>query len=101
MVLSSKINERGFVLIEKFCRGASRNRTGGSTGLIRARRDHLGAVTGINQIARLQAWLTEQGYPVKKLDRKAIEKLLKDAELMPALVQRVPFEPFRAAHRRP
>ena len=48
-----------------------------------------GAVTGINQIARLQTWLTEQGCPAKKLDRKAIEKLLHDAELMPAPVQRV------------
>ena len=89
-VLSSKINDRGFCVDRKFAEAARTiaqaaapeidQELAGITG---------GAVTGINQIARLQAWLTEQGYPVKKLDRKAIEKLLLDAEMMPPPVQRV------------
>ena len=89
-VLSGKINDRGFCVDRKFAEAARTiaqaaapeidQELAGITG---------GAVTGINQITRLQTWLTEQGYPVKKLDRKAIEKLLKDAELMPAPVQRV------------
>jgi DNA polymerase len=89
-VLSGKINDRGFCVDRKFAQAARTiaqaaapeidQELAGITG---------GAVTGINQITRLQTWLTEQGYPVKKLDRKAIEKLLKDAELMPAPVPRV------------
>jgi DNA polymerase len=89
-VLSGKINDRGLCVDRKFAEAARTiaqaaapeidQELAGITG---------GAVTGINQITRLQTWLTEQGYPVKKLDRKAIEKLLKDAELMPAPVQRV------------
>ena len=46
-----------------------------------------GAVTGINQIARMQAWLETQGCPVDSLDKKVIEKLLKTE--LPPQVQRV------------
>ena len=46
-----------------------------------------GTVTGINQIARLQAWLTEQGCVVKTLDRKAIERQLEHE--LPPTVRRV------------
>src|SRR5262249_57977763 len=46
-----------------------------------------GAVTGINQIARLQAWLGEQHCPVESLDKKAIEKLLNTK--LPPHVQQV------------
>ena len=42
-----------------------------------------GAVTAINQIARLLQWLQQQGCPAQKLDRKSIEKLLDDEELPP------------------
>src|SRR5262249_8286310 len=38
-----------------------------------------GAVTSINQVARLTSWLQDQGCTLQKLDRKAIERqLLKD-----------------------
>ena len=40
-----------------------------------------GAVTGINQVARLQRGCSEQGCAVEKLDKKAIEKLLLDPEI--------------------
>ena len=42
-----------------------------------------GAVTGINQVARLLQWLQQQGCKAQKLDRKAIEKLLDTKELPP------------------
>ena len=47
-----------------------------------------GTVTGINQVARLQGWLREQGCTASTLERKAVEKLLGDDEL-PAPVRRV------------
>jgi DNA polymerase len=47
-----------------------------------------GAVTAINQVARLLQWLQQQGCTVKTLDKKAIEKLLLDPDLLPH-VQRV------------
>jgi DNA polymerase bacteriophage-type len=47
-----------------------------------------GTVTGVNQIARIQNWLREQGYPLESLDKKVIEKQLLDPNL-PTLVQRV------------
>ena len=40
-----------------------------------------GAVTGINQIARLLQWLQQQGCTAKKLDRKSIERLLQADDL--------------------
>ena len=46
-----------------------------------------GAVTAIAQVARLLAWVQEQGCQLQKLDRKAIEKQLLDEEL-PAPVRR-------------
>src|SRR5205823_4629424 len=46
-------------------------------------------VTSIAQIAKLQIWLQQQGCTAKKLDKKAIEKLLLDAELLPPPVRRV------------
>ena len=46
-----------------------------------------GTVTGINQIARLQAWLIEQGCEATTLDRKAIERQLEHE--LPPTVRRV------------
>jgi DNA polymerase len=46
-----------------------------------------GAVTGVNQIARLQAWLSTQGCKVTSLDKKHLEELLADE--LPASVRRV------------
>ena len=88
-VLSSRINTRGFCVDRKFAEAARRIAQAAAPEIDQELAEITGgAVTGINQIARLQAWLNEQGYPVKKLDRKAIEKMLLDAELPPP-VQRV------------
>jgi DNA polymerase len=46
-----------------------------------------GAVTSINQIARLQAWLREQGCSTESLDKKSVAILLKTESTPP--VQRV------------
>jgi DNA polymerase len=87
--LSSTINDRGFCVDRKFAEAA---RTIAQEAAPEIDQELAtitgGAVTGINQIARLQAWLSDQAFPVKKLDRKAIEKLLLDPELPPQ-VQRV------------
>jgi DNA polymerase bacteriophage-type len=47
-----------------------------------------GAVTGINQVAKLLAWLQAQGCTLQKLDKKAIERQLVNTELS-VQVQRV------------
>ena len=46
-----------------------------------------GAVTTVNQVAKLQAWLEQNGCAVKDLQKKTVETLLEDAEL-PSKVQR-------------
>ena len=46
-----------------------------------------GAVTSVNQVAKLQAWLTQNGCAVKDLQKKTVETLLEDGEL-PSKVQR-------------
>ena len=48
-----------------------------------------GAVTGINQIAKLLAWLQEHGCTLQKLDKGAIERQLERADDLPLPVQRV------------
>jgi DNA polymerase bacteriophage-type len=45
-----------------------------------------GAVDGVNQIARLRAWLQEQGCNVDSLDKKSVEALLKTD--LPPKIQR-------------
>jgi DNA polymerase len=47
-----------------------------------------GAVTGVNQVARLKAWLAAQGHPSETLDNDAIETLLEFPQL-PGCVRRV------------
>jgi DNA polymerase len=75
--LSTKINARGFHIDRAFAE-AARQIAQAAAPEIDAELVSLtaGTVTGINQIARLQAWLTEQGCAVKTLDRKAIERQL-------------------------
>ena len=76
-VLSSRINERGFHVDRQFAEAARRIAQAAAPE-IDAELAELtgGAVTGINQVARLLQWLQEQGCTAQKLDRKAIEKLL-------------------------
>ena len=81
--LSSRINERGFHVDRQFAEAARRIAQAAAPE-IDAELAELtgGAVTGINQVARMLQWLQEQGCTAQKLDRKAIEKLL-DAEELP------------------
>jgi DNA polymerase bacteriophage-type len=86
--LSTKINARGFHIDRAFAE-AARQIAQAAAPEIDAELVKLtaGTVTGINQIARLQAWLIEQGCAVKTLDRKAIERQLEHE--LPPTVRRV------------
>jgi DNA polymerase len=88
--LSCTINRRGFCVDRSFAEAARRIAQAAAPE-IDAELAELtgGAVTGINQIARLRSWLTAQGCISKSLDKKALEKLLRDPDLLPASVQRV------------
>jgi DNA polymerase len=87
--LSSRINARGFYIDRAFAEAARKIAQAAAPEIDQELAEITsGAVTSINQITRLQTWLVEQGCPVKKLDKKAIEKLLLDPEL-PSQVQRV------------
>src|SRR6266487_1917389 len=87
--LSCVINNRGFCVDRPFAEAARRVAKAAAPE-IDAELAELtgGAVTGINQIARMQNWLKTQGCSVKSLDKKIIEKLLLNTEL-PPLVLRV------------
>ena len=86
--LSGQINERGFHVDRQFAEAARRIAQAAAPE-IDAELAELtaGAVTGINQVARLLQWLLNQGCIVPTLGRKAVEKLLEQAEL-PPVVQR-------------
>ena len=88
-VLSSKINERGFCVDRKFAE-AARKIAQAAAPEIDAELAEItgGAVTKINQIARLLQWLQQQGCTAKKLDRKTIENQLLNLDL-PPVVKRV------------
>ena len=89
-VLSSTINDRGFHVDRDFAEAARRIAQAAAPEIDAELAEITGgAVTGINQIAKLQVWLQQQGCTARKLDKKAIEKLLLDTELLPPPVQRV------------
>ena len=85
--LNCVVNERGF-RVDRGLAEPARRIAQAATPKLDAELARLtgGAVTGINQLARLQAWLAEQGCSVESLDKKAIEKLLK-TELPPQVQQ--------------
>jgi DNA polymerase bacteriophage-type len=87
--LSNRINERGFHIDRGFAE-AARKVAKAAAPEIDAELAEItgGAVTGINQVARLQAWLQQRGYAGKSLDRKAIERQLENEDLA-APVRRV------------
>ena len=88
-LLSTRINDRGFHIDRNFAEAARRIAHAAAPEIDAELAEITGdAVTGINQIARLLAWLKQQGYSAKSLDHKAIEKqLLKDD--LPPWVRRV------------
>ena len=80
--LSSRINERGFHVDRQFAEAARRIAQAAAPEIDAELAEITGgAVTGINQVARLPHWLQEQGCAVEKLDKKAIEKLLLDPRI--------------------
>jgi DNA polymerase len=85
-ILSSKINSRGFCVDRKFAE-AARQIAQAAAPEIDAELSTItgGVVTGINQVARLLQWIQQQGCTAKDLNRKAIEKLLLDPDLPPAV----------------
>ena len=89
-VLSSRINDRGFHVDRNFAEAARRIAQAAAPEINAELAEITGGdVTSIAQIAKLQIWLQQQGCTAKKLDKKAIEKLLLDAELLPPPVRRV------------
>ena len=85
-MLSDQINERGFHVDRQFAEAARRIAQAAAPE-IDAELAELtdGAVTVINQVARLLKWLQDQGCTVQTLDRKAVERQLEQAELPPAV----------------
>ena len=83
--LSNRINARGF-RVDRQLAEAARRIARAAAPEIDAELAEItnGAVTAINQVARLLRWLQQQGCTATKLDRKTLEKLLLDAELLPS-----------------
>jgi DNA polymerase bacteriophage-type len=88
--LSSIINERGFRVDRAFAE-AARKIAQAAAPEIDAELAELtgGAVSKINQVARLLVWLQQNGCTLQKLDKTAIERQLERAEELSAPVQRV------------
>ena len=84
-VLSCRINEHGFHVDRPLAEAARQIARAAAPEIdIELAEITGGAVTAINQIARMLSWLQQQGCTVKTLSRKAIEKLLLDDELLPS-----------------
>jgi DNA polymerase len=87
-VLTCLINQRGFHVDRIFAEAARRIAQAAAPEIdVDLSKITGGAVTGINQIARLLKWLQSQGYAAKTLDRKAIGRQLEKEELSPAIRQ--------------
>jgi DNA polymerase bacteriophage-type len=85
--LSCRINSRGFRVDRSFAEAARKIAQAAAPEIDQELTEITGgAVSGINQIARLTAWLHTQGCAVEKLDKRTIEKLL--ATELPGQVQR-------------
>jgi DNA polymerase len=85
-MLSNKINARGFHIDRAFAM-AAREIGRGAAPEIDAELAEItsGAVTGINQVARMRAWLQQQGVPTSKLEREIVEEILEREDLPPAV----------------
>ena len=88
-VLSSRINARGFCVDRKFAEAARRIAQAAAPEIDQELTEITGgAVTGINQIARLQAWLTSRVIRSRNWTGRRSRRLLLDPKLPPP-VQRV------------
>ena len=83
-VLDATINHRGFQ-IDRTLAEAARKIAAAAGPEIDAELTEVtgGAVTAVNQLARLQAWLQQNGCAVKDLQRKTVATLLEFEELPP------------------
>jgi DNA polymerase bacteriophage-type len=86
-ILDAQINERGF-RIDHALAAAGRNIAAEAKRAINAELTEItsGAVTTTDQIAKLQAWLSEQGFLMQELNKGAIAALLETE--IPAPVRR-------------
>jgi DNA polymerase len=75
--LDAQINSRGFYVARELALAAGKIAQAAGPEINAEIADITGgAVTSINQVVRLQAWLRTQGCTADSLDKKAIEKLL-------------------------
>jgi DNA polymerase len=87
--VSSRINQRGFCVDRRFAESARRIAQAAAPEIDAELTQLTGAgVTGIAQLARLRAWLRQQGCTMTKLDRKAMERQLEN-ENLPSALRRV------------
>ena len=89
-VMSFGINTRGFCVDRSFAE-AARKIAQAAAPEIDAELTEItgGAVTSINQVAKLLAWLRQNSCTLQKLNKPAVERQLEHAEELPAAVQRV------------
>jgi DNA polymerase len=83
-LLSNEVNDRGFCVDRAFAEAARRIAQAAAPEIDAELAEITGgAVTGINQIARMQSWLVQQGCTAKTLDKKALQKLLGKDDIAP------------------
>jgi DNA polymerase len=88
--LSYQINARGFHIDRSFAEAARKIAEAAAPEIDQELAEiTAGDVTGINQVARLTAWLQDHGCTLRKLDKGAIERQLERADDLPAPVLRV------------
>ena len=83
-VLDATINQRGFCIDRDLAEAARKIAQAAGPEIDSELAEVTdGAVTGVNQVARLQGWLKQNGCAVEDLQKKTVETLLEDAELPP------------------
>jgi DNA polymerase len=88
--LSCEINARGFHVDRQFAEAARKIAQAAAPEINKELLELTGgAVTSIAQVARLRAWLREQGCTLQKLNKSAIERQLEREEQLTPVVQRV------------
>jgi DNA polymerase bacteriophage-type len=88
--LSSRINQRGFHIDRVFAEAARKIAEAAAPEIDQELAEiTAGDVTGVNKVAKLLAWLQDNGCTLRKLDKGAIERQLERADDLPAPVLRV------------
>ena len=86
--LDAAINRRGFCVDHDLAEAARKVAQAAGPKIDRGLAEVTGgAVTGVNQVARLQGWLKQNGCAVEDLQKKTVETLLEDAELPPKVAR--------------